>query len=161
MALEQGAPALRAFSPGYRDISGISPQRLERIEAYGEKLRRGDKYQRKAARALEGLRVDGEKPIQEVTINPAGGIDDMLEHDLTFITKIGILYGQVKGSDMGIKSFRTRLGRRLARLGLETSVNEHLINNGIVLLNGKGSIEAIRQSFLTQFTAIAAARALT
>ena len=158
MATEQGSPGLRAFSPGYRDISQLSPERLERIDAYAEKLRRCDKHQRKAARALEGLRVDGERVVQEVRINEAGSDEDMAGHDLTLQTKIGTLYGQVKSSDMSVRTFRTQIGRRLARLGMNISVNEYLAINGMFVLNGKKGIEAIRQSFLTQYGPIAEIR---
>ena len=154
MALEQGAPALRAFSPGYRDISGISPEELAKLERRRAELQRGISSERKVARVLSGLSVDGKKVVHEVHLNEHGSEEDLKEHDVTIETDIGTIWGQVKSSDIGIRSFKSEIAKKIQRLGMSVTVNEYLALNGLVVLNGQKSIESIQRSFLLQKAAI-------
>ena len=146
------------YSPGYRDASRLSLQEIARLERRRAELQRGINSERKVARALPGLRVDGKKIIHEVHLNEHGSEEDLREHDVTIETNIGTIWGQVKSSDIGIRRFKSEIAKRIHLLGMSVTVNEYLAMNGLVVLNGQKSIEAIRQNFLTQFAAITRAR---
>ncbi len=142
------------FFPGYRDISALSQEQLARIEQGNRAHRLGRKSEIKAASALEGLKVNGERVIESVTRNEWGGEEDAMGHDLTLETVIGPVWVQVKSSEEGMEDFMAQEGERLSKLGIKMSVRESFARRRLVLLNGNRSRDDIARNFLLQFKKI-------
>lgn len=133
-----------------------SPEEIVRIMSdinnIGRKMNeRGKKNEKQVAAVLSSL-----EGVVGVTISRNNSREDRKGKDLIVQLKPipghEVTYVQVKSSQLGIRSYRYRVGRNANIPASE--VDNWLIEHNQILINSRSPVEVIKASFLSQLAAI-------
>ncbi|MDE1849089.1 MAG: hypothetical protein KGH55_03605 [Nanoarchaeota archaeon] len=137
------------------DASVLSPQKIANMERGSGDHRVGRNSERKVSKALLGLKMNGESVIQHLVINEPNSDEDRQKRDIDAWVgdkRYGI---QVKSCDAEMERALDEIEEELKGKGESNpSPTDWMLTNGLILLNGRLSLEQIGGDFLFQLRRI-------
>lgn len=136
-----------------RNAPLLSPQKIINLEKGRYLQKVGDRSEAKAARTIEGLRVDGVKVASDVIRTEKCGYLDKKGIDLIVVLADGLEVGvQVKSSFRRIQQYLGKIQKMLDETGESSFISPrgYLEEQKIIVLNGMRSRECIAATFLYQ-----------